>query len=710
MENRLFAALFLFCLFVQISSSTNVLTKYFKFSNQNELPLENATHFATLRSSGLLKSQMFIICGSIYIGYFRGYQAFYTVRKSIQKDLWFSLYVTHFDISEESYTTNFVYFGGSVLPNTGEKFRLQLHSWSHACTAIDMESGHVLVVINGVLTHNTTVISKDFTTNLPADLQDRLILGTAQWKLSSGSDFIRQSEASVTKVNIFSATMDLADMITTTRTGECREGDVVSWSEATWRFTGSVEEVTNGDLCRPSHFPHLYEIAGSFPSWTDCMALCPRLGAGGRVPLLRSPLDATNLAQIYHQQDSEDMVWASFRYTSQGSFTDYYTGIQVSTDLWVEGQPNGGLIQQCSGSERSLLAGRLFDVGCQSTSTQFHCLCQLEQPPLLRLRGLCKGSNIDTHFTLQSVNGSNVFMGLKGTLIRFLSKSYVAKWWLDINLMNTSASTPGEESSLALGKRMWSIQSDSGQCYGGQPHNRQLKLSGCSEGEFTCGNGDCVAMEARCDQALNCQDKTDEVNCTTVVLEESYRKTAPPVTLQRDRRDHQVIPAAVTVTFALLDVAAIRETENKIDLKFTTVLEWIESRATFHNLKQNSYQNTLETSDMLLWVPKLIYRNNKDNDNTRSELMNSNIMIIRMGNFTRSNLDVVDETEIFSGLENPIRMVQTYTKEFKCQYNLLVFPFDTQVRVFLLTVVAVDIFRHVTSAWQWQRQIQRVFD
>ena len=113
---------------------------------------------------------------------------------------------------------------------------------------------------------------------------------------------------------------------------------------------------------------------------------------------------------------------------------------------------------------------------------------------------------------------------------------------------------------------------------------------------------------------------------------------------------------------------------------------------------------------MLLWVPKLIYRNNKDNDNTRSELMNSNIMIIRKGNFTRSNLDVVDETEIFSGLENPIRMVQSYTKEFKCQYNLLVFPFDTQVRVFLLTVVAVDIFRHVTSAWQWQRQIQRVFD
>ena len=80
-----------------------------------------------------------------------------------------------------------------------------------------------------------------------------------------------------------------------------------------------------------------------------------------------------------------------------------------------------------------------------------------------------------------------------------------------------------------------------------------------------------------------------------------------------------------------------------------------------------------------LWIPNLIYRNNKNNDDTRSELKNSKFQIKRQGNFTRSNLDTVDEIEIFTGNDNPIVMLQSYTKGFKCQYNLRVFPFDTQV-------------------------------
>ena len=92
------------------------------------------------------------------------------------------------------------------------------------------------------------------------------------------------------------------------------------------------------------------------------------------------------------------------------------------------------------------------------------------------------------------------------------------------------------------------------------------------------------------------------------------------------------------------------------------------------------YQHTLEASDVNLWIPKLIYRNNKNNDNTMSDIKHSNLMISRKGNFTRRDLDVLEETEVFRGKENPIHMTQSYTKEFKCEYNFQVFPFDNQVR------------------------------
>ena len=55
------------------------------------------------------------------------------------------------------------------------------------------------------------------------------------------------------------------------------------------------------------------------------------------------------------------------------------------------------------------------------------------------------------------------------------------------------------------------------------------------------------------------------------------------------------------------------------------------------------------------------------------------MFVLRKGNFTRSGLDNVDEIEVFKGSENPIMMRQSYTKDFKCRYQLQRFPFDTQV-------------------------------
>ena len=105
----------------------------------------------------------FTICGSIYIGFFRGRQTFYTVRKSIQHTLWFALSIWEQDTSKGVYKSEIYYFGGSVFSNTGGKVTLIPHAWSHACTTVDAESGHVTVVINGILAYNMTIGSKDFT-------------------------------------------------------------------------------------------------------------------------------------------------------------------------------------------------------------------------------------------------------------------------------------------------------------------------------------------------------------------------------------------------------------------------------------------------------------------------------------------------------------------------------------------------------------------
>jgi hypothetical protein len=39
----------------------------------------------------------------------------------------------------------------------------------------------------------------------------------------------------------------------------------------------------------------------------------------------------------------------------------------------------------------------------------------------------------------------------------------------------------------------------------------------CHDGQFQCGNGQCIPLKWRCDGYKDCKDRTDEENCTRTV-------------------------------------------------------------------------------------------------------------------------------------------------------------------------------------------------
>ena len=51
---------------------------------------------------------------------------------------------------------------------------------------------------------------------------------------------------------------------------------------------------------------------------------------------------------------------------------------------------------------------------------------------------------------------------------------------------------------LVSGKHPWTVSNDN--CRKGKPYNTMLKLTGCVEGDFTCNDGQCIKMKARCNQ------------------------------------------------------------------------------------------------------------------------------------------------------------------------------------------------------------------
>ena len=57
------------------------------------------------------------------------------------------------------------------------------------------------------------------------------------------------------------------------------------------------------------------------------------------------------------------------------------------------------------------------------------------------------------------------------------------------------------------------------------------------------------------------------------------------------------------------------------------------------------------------------------------------VSVVKEGKLTRSEVNEVDEAEIFEGGENKLELTQAYTWEFQCQYKLQKYPFDTQVNL-----------------------------
>ena len=51
----------------------------------------------------------------------------------------------------------------------------------------------------------------------------------------------------------------------------------------------------------------------------------------------------------------------------------------------------------------------------------------------------------------------------------------------------------------------------------------------------------------------------------------------------------------------------------------------------------------------------------------------------KMGNYTRSSWDQLEEVAYYEGSENPVTYMRQFKKDFSCDFELFNYPFDTQV-------------------------------
>ena len=75
------------------------------------------------------------------------------------------------------------------------------------------------------------------------------------------------------------------------------------------------------------------------------------------------------------------------------------------------------------------------------------------------------------------------------------------------------AFSDAKKKTLMLGSNLFDFSNFQDVCVDLSTNNNKLiKLTSCTEGSFTCDDGQCVDIEERCDQNPNCLDQSDEVN------------------------------------------------------------------------------------------------------------------------------------------------------------------------------------------------------
>lgn len=114
-------------------------------------------------------------------------------------------------------------------------------------------------------------------------------------------------------------------------------------------------------------------------------------------------------------------------------------------------------------------------------------------------------------------------------------------------------------------------------------------------------------MVERCDGKFDCVDRSDELNCQKLIIEEGYRDTFAPQTDEGK--------AKVYIDIEIDNVLELDEVLSTMTLQFKMIVEWIDPRLAYINLKENHRKNILTSSESQgIWMPILVFANTENKD------------------------------------------------------------------------------------------------
>ena len=394
--------------------------------------------------------------------------------------------------------------------------------WHHLCIAVDLDKEVLSIVAEGFVYDVLEV--PGMSKNAPTSLDGRLI---------QDDHGLTVANYMVGNMQVFGRKLSKEEMISITAGKDCgREGDYLAWSNMVWDVKGKVigwVNVTKEELCKSNSAPFRF-VNSQGSTFEEHESFCTKMQRS-RIPgeidkhAVEELLDYYRNVALELKTDAKgekrwtnhEGVGAEWCYGywlpylfRDGVWTDYYTSKPLSFTNWginIGSSPDEAESGSCVwGDAGNVSKSEGYGGGGNWVPHEPPChgiggkcsTCQKPSQPLVRLRGLCKHSELTNLFT--PVNDEKSVLGYVGlsmtTRITYNLTSYT---WVTDNMgfSRVYATNKASLASGVLGTSQWTVFNDSRKCSPNDSYKIWLTLTGCEEDEFTCVDAKCIPMEGR---------------------------------------------------------------------------------------------------------------------------------------------------------------------------------------------------------------------
>ena len=160
----------------------------------------------------------------------------------------------------------------------------------------------------------------------------------------------------------------------------------------------------------------------------------------------------------------------------------------------------------------------------------------------------------------------------------------------------------------------------------------------------------------------NCDDNSDELQCSVVEMDSSYNRFLSPPPLEAGAK------LRVNVSMKIHSVDNFDTIACSFATQFTLNLKWYDGRLDFNNLRNKP--KTIDPKEFLqIWFPYFKF------DNTRTKKISlvdekSYFTVIKEGKGELASDKDTENKYIFSGNHNPLSYGRFYSLVFECDFSL----------------------------------------